>query len=113
MSQTLEPKWLDMRLTDTSAGGCIQEENGKLRPPTIAELAMAARILPENLQAGVAIIRGRNEVQKIQNLTGWDALPVCCCFVGGVKRRHSCETASLTPGSDCRALYSMVIAELV
>ena len=56
MSPGLEPEWLAMRLTDRSAGRCVQEEeNGKLRPPTIAELAMAARIFPENLQAGVAI----------------------------------------------------------
>ena len=88
MSQSLEPKWLDMRLTDRSAGGCIQEENGKLRPPTIAELAMAVRIFPENLQAGVAIMRGRNELQEFQHLTGCDGLPFCSCIEAAIRRRY-------------------------
>jgi hypothetical protein len=43
-----------------------------MRPPTIAELTMAARIFPENLQAGVAIMRGRNELEEFQHLPGCD-----------------------------------------
>ena len=111
MSQTLEPKWLDMRLTDTSAGGCIQEENGKLRPPTIAELAMAARILPENLQAGVAIMRGRNELEKFQHLPGCDCLPFCGCIEAAIRRRYPGELASLTGDAICDALYGWAMAE--
>ena len=51
-----------------------------MRPPTIAELAMAARIFPENLQAGVAIMRGRNELEEFQHLPGCDGLPFCGCI---------------------------------
>jgi hypothetical protein len=111
MSQGLEPEWLAMRLTDRSAGGCIQEENGKLRPPTIAELAMAVRIFPENLQAGVAIMRGRNELQEFQHLTGCDGLPFCSCIEAAIRRRYPDELASLTEKAVCGALYSWVMAE--
>ena len=99
-----------MRLTDRSAGGGIQEENG-MRPPTIAEWAMAARIFPENLQAGVAIMRGRNELQEFQHLTGCDGLPFCSCIEAAIRRRYPDELASLTEDAVCGALYSWVIAE--
>ena len=111
MSQGLEPEWLAMRLTDRSAGGCIPEENGNLRPPTIAELAMAVRIFPENLQAGVAIMRGRNELQEFQHLTGCDGLPFCSCIEAAIRRRYPDELASLTEDAVCGALYSWVMAE--
>jgi hypothetical protein len=110
MSQGLEPEWLALRLTDRSAGGRIQEENG-MRPPTIAELAMAARIFPENLQAGVAITRGRNELQEFQHLTGCDGLPFCSCIEAAIRRRYPDELASLTEDAVCGALYSWVMAE--
>ena len=55
-----------------------------MSPPTIAELAMAARIFPENLQAGVAIMRGRNELEKFQHLPGCDCLP--CAQRLGLRR---------------------------
>jgi hypothetical protein len=99
-----------MRLTDRSAGGCIQEENG-MRPPTIAELAMAARIFPENLQAGVAIMRGRSELQEFQHLTGCDGLPFCSCIEAAIRRRYPDELASLTEDAVCGALYRWVMAE--
>jgi hypothetical protein len=99
MSQGLEPEWLALRLTDRSAGGCIQEENG-MRPPT-----------PENLQAGVAIMRGRNELQEFQHLTGCDGLPFCSCIEAAIRRHYPDELASLTEDAVCGALYSWVIAE--
>jgi hypothetical protein len=42
----LEPEWLAMRLTDRARAGAFERRMG-MRPPTIAELAMAARIFPE------------------------------------------------------------------
>jgi len=83
----------------------------KLRPPTIAELAMAVRIFPENLQAGVAIMRGRNELQEFQHLSGCDGLPFCSCIEAAIRRRYPDELASLTEDAVCGALYSWVIAE--
>jgi len=83
----------------------------KLRPPTIAELAMAVRIFPENLQAGVAIMRGRNELQEFQHLSGCDGLPFCSCIEAAIRRRYPDELASLTEDAVCGALYSWVMAE--
>src|SRR5258708_30646102 len=97
-----------MRLTDRSAGGCIQEENG-MRPPTIAELAMAARIFPENLQAGVAIMRGRNEVQEFQHLTGFDRLTVCNCIETAIKAPHPGEISRLNQAAVCGPLLYLGI----
>ena len=74
-----------------------------MRPPTIAELAMAARIFPENLQAGVAIMRGRNELQEFQHLTGCDGLPFCSCIEAAIRRRYPDELASLTEDAVCGA----------
>ena len=76
-----------------------------MRPPTIAELAMAARIFPENLQAGVAIMRGRNELEEFQHLPGCDGLPFCGCIEAAIRRRYPDELASLTGDAVCGALY--------
>jgi hypothetical protein len=82
-----------------------------MRPPTIAELAMAARIFPENLQAGVAIMRGRNELEEFQHLTGCDGLPFCGCIEAAIRRRYPDELASLTGDAVCGALYDWAMAE--
>src|SRR5258708_19835866 len=83
-----------------SAGGCIQEENG-MRPPTIAELAMAARIFPENLQAGVALMRGRNELEEVQHLPGCDGFPFCGCIEAAIRRPYPHELSR--PPRDARS----------
>jgi len=82
-----------------------------MSPPTIAELAMAARIFPENLQAGVAIMRGRNELEKFQHLPGCDCLPFCGCIEAAIRRRYPGELASLTGDAICYALYGWAMAE--
>ena len=73
-----------------------------MRPPTIAEVAMAARIIPENLQAGVASMRGRNELEEFQHLPGCDGLPFCGCIEAAIRRRYPDELASLTGGCSLR-----------
>jgi hypothetical protein len=82
-----------------------------MRPPTIAELAMAARIFPENLQAGVAIMRGRNELEEFQHLPGCDGLPFCGCIEAAIRRRYPDELAGLTGDAVCGALYGWAMAE--
>ena len=79
-----------------------------MRPPTIAELAMAARIFPENLQACVAIMRGRNELEEFQHLPGCDGLPFCGCIEAAIRRRYPDELASLTGDPICGALNGWV-----
>jgi len=82
-----------------------------MRPPTVAELAMAARIFPENLQAGVAIMRGRNELEEFQHLPGCDGLPFCGCIEAAIRPRYPHELANLTEDAVSGALYSWVMAE--
>src|SRR5438552_130293 len=83
----------------------------EMRPPTIAELAMAARIFPDNLQAGVAIMRGRNELEEFQHLPGCDGFPFCGCIEAAIRRRYTDELASLTGDAVCGALYGWAMAE--
>ncbi len=82
-----------------------------MRPPTIAELAMAARIFPGNLQAGVAIMHGRNELEEFQHLPGCDGLPFCRCIEAAIRRRYPDELASLTGDAICDVLYRWAMTE--
>jgi ABC-type uncharacterized transport system substrate-binding protein len=86
---------------ETALAGVAQKQAGALM------------IVPDALflDAGVAIMRGRNELEEFQHLPGCDGLPFCGCIEAAIRRRCPDELASLTEDAVCGALYGWVMAE--